>query len=291
MKYSSFLTKTLVVGFLCLSTFSFAKDVESLLNLPLQRTSTEQSLWITHIEDYKMNIYYPETIKEKNIPTPFIIVLPGGNSYTDPLANPNTDYSNYGQELAKEGFIVVIPNLIGTTDFLPFPIQSPDQVEVVDIRNALIVLNSDVSSPLCNKIDVNKLGLSGHLLGGSIALLSLGNYQFPFGLPRPREEFIKAVGVYAGSTYDSDRPGVAFPVDQGGIPAALSVGEFETPVFYNDVLTCFDNMSNGDKSLFIIKDGERDSIKNPPSNATNKQINAHKKAVKNLVKFFRENLE
>jgi dienelactone hydrolase len=283
-----------------------AANAESILNIPLERTSTEPSYFQADSPlDYSMDVYYPSNLNSQ-APCPLIIVYLGGHSGPG-QSRTKAEYSDYCENLAAAGFVVAIPQLLGTATIkvpcIPFDIQypdvyDPDQPQTEEVRNGIIELANDPSSPLYNKVDVNTVGLTGHAWGGSMCLFTVGNYRFPYYLcdltNRPIEPYIKAVGTYVGETYDHNLPpfvpALELPIDQGGIPVALSVGSDDVPQVVADVLETFANLSNGEKFLYVTPNGTRNSIINPNPDASAKEIKAHRKTVKFLEKFFIDNL-
>lgn len=285
---------------------AYAASAEAILNIPLERTSTEPS-FVTPNDplDYSMNVYYPSNINSQ-APCPVIVVFLAGQTGPGESAS-NTEYSQFGESLAADGFVVAIPQLLGTATIkvpcAPFEIAYPDvydsdQPQIEEVRNAIIELANDSASPLYNKVDVNTVGLAGHAFGGSMCLFTLGEYRFPYYscdlTARPRESYIKAVGTYVGLTYDHNLPpfvpALELPINQGGIPVALSIGEDEIQQIKDDVFETFENLSNGEKSIYVVPHGTRNSILNIDSNSNTEEVKAHRKVVKYLTQFFKQNL-
>lgn len=116
-----------------------------------------------------VEVYYP---KDNRTNLPVIAIHQGGNVHS-------SFYSRIASNIASQGYVVYVANRC-TTFFTQFfiKVSSAFSNEVYALAKRQ---NSDTSSPLFGRIDPEKLGFSGHSLGGVVALYALnGICQFPF---------------------------------------------------------------------------------------------------------------
>jgi hypothetical protein len=81
-------------------------------------------------------------------------------------------YAEFGRQLARYGFVVVIPNHFQTPFFPPGapPSPLPDQFVVLDVQAQMELEDADPASPLFGMVDTGRLGLVGHSFGGAAGL-------------------------------------------------------------------------------------------------------------------------
>ncbi len=119
-------------------------------------------------------------------------------------------YSGFGTQLARFGFVVVIPNHFQVTPSLPFPILFPDQDEILDVLAQMIVEDNDPASLLFEIVDTDRVGLAGHSAGGAAGLFAINGSCFPpFCTPIPPFfSFILPEAVRVGAFYGTNTCGV-----------------------------------------------------------------------------------
>lgn len=122
-------------------------------------------------------------------------------------------YSNFGTQLARYGFVVVIPNHLvnfgppGTPPLTPFP----DEFVILDVLAQMEEENTnpDLNSPLFGIVDTTRMGLAGHSAGGAASLFAIDrSCQFPFcgppdppfPLPFPLPDAVRAGAFYGTNT-------------------------------------------------------------------------------------------
>lgn len=140
-------------------------------------------------------------------------------------------YEKFGRQLARFGFVVVIPN------HFQGPILLPDQFVPQDVIEQMKIEDADPESPLHLIVDTDRLGLVGHSVGGVVSLFVIEgscNPPFCFGVFEPPEA-LRAGAVYGTNTCTAPsaitipdprcEPGEELiDVDTNGFPVALVQG-------------------------------------------------------------------
>ena len=120
-------------------------------------------------------------------------------------------YSEFGTQLARFGFVVVIPNhlvVLGEPGSTP-PAPFPDEFVILDVLAQMEVENQDPYSPLFGIVDTTRMGLAGHSAGGAASLFAIDrSCQFPFcgppdppfPLPFPLPDAVRAGAFYGTNT-------------------------------------------------------------------------------------------
>ncbi len=155
---------------------------------------------------------------------PVVVVLQGA------LVD-KSQYRNLGRQLARRGFVVVIPN-----HFRAFPPLFPEpqlfsEVGVVSaVFDAMVAADSDPESPLYRIIDTDKMGAVGHSLGGLVALEASAAECSPAICTAPGGTYepplaLKAVAVYGANLVDFD--GTLTDLDTSRVPVALVQGALD----------------------------------------------------------------
>ena len=131
-------------------------------------------------------------------------------------------YSQFAQELARYGFVVIVPNhvsrLFGSGLFAEMNV-------ITDTLAHVKAETMDPDSPLYDIVDTTRAALSGHSFGSAAALFALASYcTFPFcdtqeGFQLPSE--IKAAALIAGNSG-------AIDLDTQGLATALLIGDLDT---------------------------------------------------------------
>jgi predicted dienelactone hydrolase len=163
------------------------------------------------------DIYYPNVKRPAAQTLRFPIAL-----FLQGLNVDKAHYSRYAQQVARYGFIVVIPNhrtsVRGRDELFAQVGQVPDTLELA--RS----LNTDRSSPLFDRIDPTKLVLLGHSHGGMMGLdavrsacdvpFCIGEYSLP--------DELKAAVFFGTSLWEN---GEYLAIDNTSIPVALIAGD------------------------------------------------------------------
>ena len=140
-------------------------------------------------------------------------------------------YEEFGVQLARFGFVVVIPNrlqLVGP----PPPVPFPDQFVIMDVLAQMQLEDADPSSPLFGIVDTGRMGIAGHSAGGAVGLFAIDGRcepPFCFGPPFfPLPPVVRAGAFYGTNTFNPFPPFELIDVDTTGIPVALVQGSLDS---------------------------------------------------------------
>jgi predicted dienelactone hydrolase len=176
-------------------------------------------------------------------------------------------YSNFATEVARFGFIVVIPN---HTRSLTAPNGQTvtglvaEQKQVNDVLKQMIAENANPQSRLANRVDTTKLGLLGHSLGGFVGLGAIQNQCFPGvctgNFTRPPE--LKA-GIFYGTNFRTPPiTGTFPPINNQTIPTALLAGSLDGVSDLDETQRTYQQIQTPPKALIIVKGANHYSITN-----------------------------
>jgi predicted dienelactone hydrolase len=176
-------------------------------------------------------------------------------------------YSNFATEVARFGFIVVIPN---HTRSLTAPNGQTvtglvaEQNQVNNVLKQMIAENANPQSRLANRVDTTKLGLLGHSLGGFVGLGAIQNQCFPGvctgNFTRPPE--LKA-GIFYGTNFRTPPiTGTFPPINNQTIPTALLAGSLDGVSDLDETQRTYQQIQTPPKALIIVKGANHYSITN-----------------------------
>ncbi|MBD1843297.1 chlorophyllase [Cyanobacteria bacterium FACHB-63] len=198
-------------------------------------------------------------------PTRFPIVLLLQGALIDKSA-----YSSFATEVARYGFIVVVPN---HTRSLKAPNGqsitglAAEQQQVNDVLKQMIAENSNPTSRLANRVDTTKLGLIGHSFGGYAGLGAIQNQCFPGvctgSFTRPPE--LKA-GIFYGTNFQTPPITGTFPaINNQSIPTALIAGSLDGVSTLDETQRTYEQIQTPPKALIIVKGANHYGITNQDS--------------------------
>ena len=172
-------------------------------------------------------------------------------------------YSEFGTQLARFGFVVVIPNhlvVFGPPNTPPAPF--PDEFVIIDVLETMKVENEKAldtggnPNPLFGIIDTTRMGLSGHSAGGAASLFALSEKCVPpFCIPIPPPPFftlpeaVRAGAFYGTNSFGPD--GNLIEVDTDDFPVALVQGTFDGIATPEEAKATF-NILDGVRALIPI---------------------------------------
>jgi len=131
-------------------------------------------------------------------------------------------YSSFAVELARHGFIVVVPNQVNQS--LGGALLFADMETIPAVLQQIRKEDASPDSPIYGIADPNRMALSGHSFGGAASLFALGDWcAFPFcdpavGYQRPVE--LQAAAMVSSHSGKID-------LDTTGIPIAILAGTEE----------------------------------------------------------------
>lgn len=213
---------TALLCLLTLTTTSFARQPSA--SFGMQPTRLIPSANISAVEQTlpttgdPATIYYPDLaprLRGSYGTYPVVIMMQGARVL-------RKYYSQYARELARYGFVVVVPDhtssILGQLGFTEFTV-------ITDSLTRLELETSNPDSPLYGIVDTTKAALSGHSFGTAAALFAIGDICiFPFCPPDSGfvlPSAVQAAAVLAGNAGTLD-------IDSTGIPVAIIVGDIDT---------------------------------------------------------------
>ncbi|MGG6265607.1 alpha/beta hydrolase family protein [Leptolyngbya sp. AN03gr2] len=205
------------------------------------------------------DVYFPRT-PDLTKKIPIVLLLQG--ALVDKSA-----YSNFATEIARSGFIVVVPNhtrSLSAPNGQTVTGLAAEQQQVNDVLKQMIAENANPQSRLANRIDTTKLGLLGHSLGGYVGLGAIQNQCFPGvctgTFTRPPE--LKA-GIFYGTNFRTPPITGAFPaINNQTIPTALIAGSLDGVSDLDETQRTYQQIQTPPKALIIVKGANHYSMTN-----------------------------
>ncbi|MEP0982354.1 chlorophyllase [Leptolyngbya sp. FACHB-17] len=205
------------------------------------------------------DIYVPST---PATPKKFPIVLLLQGALVDKSA-----YSTFATEVARYGFIVVVPN---HTRSLTAPNGqtisglASEQQQVNDVLKQMIAENANPKSRLANRVDITRLGLLGHSFGGYVGLGAIQNRCFPGvctgSFTRPPA--LKA-GIFYGTNFRTPPITGTFPmIANQNIPTALIAGSLDGVSTLDETQKTYRQIQTLPKALIVVKGANHYGITN-----------------------------
>ena len=221
----------------------------------------------TIIERDPADIYFPMTLAlnpHRDL-LPIALLLQGANV-------DKSNYSLLANILARYGFIVVVPNHL--RKFPPIPglgknILLPEQQQIINVLVYMKAENSDNSSPLFERSDLDKLVLIGHSMGGLVGLNAIEDKCNPplcfGGFTRPPA---LVGGVFYGTNLKGHFGMSIHPIANAGIPTALIQGTLDSESKPKDTEATYQQIQDSPKALVTIVGANHYGITN-----TNNPVN------------------
>ncbi|MGB3557983.1 MAG: hypothetical protein WBF52_14810 [Geitlerinemataceae cyanobacterium] len=207
-----------------------------------------------------IDIYYPDPVflpAEGGLVFPIAFLLPG--FHVDRFY-----YARYARQVARYGFVVVVPDDITVIRDRAELFAKIEQVPV-DLARIALEMQGDVAS-FARLLDLQKIILLGHSHGGTIGLDAirgarsaspfLGDYSLP-------EALIGA--VFFGTFLWEDSHNL--PIDNSRIPIALISGSLDSLIPPRETLDTYDRIQNSPKAYIMVKGANHYGItnrNNPP---------------------------
>ena len=213
------------------------------------------------------DIYFPirlDTNSHRDL-LPVALLFQGANV-------DKSNYSLFANILARYGFIVVVPNHL--RKFPPIPglgqdILLPEQHQIINVLEQMKGENSDISSPLFDSINLDKLVLIGHSMGGLVGLNAIQDRCNP---PLCFGSFSRPPALVGGVFYGTNLKGHfrmrIHSIANDGIPTALIQGSLDTESAPKDAEATYQQIQDSPKALFTIVGANHYGITN-----TNNPVN------------------
>ena len=158
------------------------------------------------------------------------------------------------RQLARFGFVVVIPNHFQFIPSLPFPILFPDQDMILDVLAQMVEEDNDPASSLYRIVDTNRMGLAGHSAGGAAGLFAINGSCFPPFCAPPPFFFVLPEAVRAGAFYGTNTCGLGGELND---PRCIDVAS--TPPNFNGMIF---GINNENIPVALVQ-GSNDGIATP----------------------------
>jgi predicted dienelactone hydrolase len=186
----------------------------------------------------RADLYFPRlsTHQRDRAELPIVLMLPGA------LVD-KADYSKFATQVARYGFVVVVPN---------------------NQRTLIGPNGQGFPGPIYKLVDPTKLGLMGHSFGGSAGL---GATQTQSCLPgicsetykRPPE--LKA-GIFYGANYRNQQTQQFPPINNDGIAIGLIVGSLDGVALPLNSQTTYNQILKTPKALITVAGANHYSVTN-----------------------------
>ncbi len=121
------------------------------------------------------DVYYPNSpdLHTSNYAFPVALLLQGA------LVDKSF-YSDYASQVARYGFVVVVPNHFRSSPIDPSapPSLLAETSEIEAVLSQMTIENSNATSPIAGIVDTERLGLLGHSFGAAVGLSAIANLTF-----------------------------------------------------------------------------------------------------------------
>lgn len=206
------------------------------------------------------DIYYPVLPNSTADQLPIALMLQGA------LVD-KADYSNYAKEVARYGFVVVVPNnertTTGPNGQLITGLLAEEQ-QVNDVLEQMKVEDANSDSPIFEIVDTQKLGLLGHSFGGYAGLAVIQNICDPLvcsgNYTRPPE--LKAAIFYGTNFQNPPNSGMFTPIDNQDIPVALIAGTLDGVAHFGKAASTYGQIKDAPKALITLQGANHYGITN-----------------------------
>lgn len=256
---------------LCILSFSEIVSASSFNGAPVFDKVASYTTTITG-DNNVADIYYPNPADLKTGKYSFPVALLLQGALVD-----KSNYSNYAQQVARYGFVVVAPNSKRTSP-TSGEILFPQTNQIDTALQQIIIENKNTSSPVAGLLNTEKVGLLGHSLGSAVGLSAIGNLCVAPALcsgsfSRPKQ--IVAGAFFGANLRDSND--VYLLINNDGIPVALIQGDRDGRALPFRASLTYDKIENPPKVLINVQGANHFSITNTnnptgaipdPTNAT-----------------------
>jgi predicted dienelactone hydrolase len=210
----------------------------------------------------RADIYFPQLSKNPRHTDelPIALMLPGA------LVD-KADYANFATQVARYGFVVVIPNnqrTLTAPNGQAFPGLFAEQEQVNQVLAQMRVEDGNPASPIFKIVNTTKLGLLGHSFGGAAGL---GATQTTYCVPgicsgtytRPPE--LKAA-IFYGANFRDQQTQQFLPIKNDSIPIGLIVGSLDGVALPASSQSTYNQILNPPKALITVTGANHYGITN-----------------------------
>ncbi len=191
------------------------------------------------------DIYYPILPQSSTETLPVALMLQGA------LVD-KSDYSNYASIVSSYGFVVIVPNRRRFVAQFG-EILAAETSQIKDVLKYLTKESKNAESPIYNILNIDKLVLLGHSVGGSVGLEAIGNIS-------TRPDALVG-GAFFGASFRG--PSNKFiSIKNGGIPIALLKGSLDGVTLAGSEQKTYDQIQDPPKALVTISGANHYGITN-----------------------------
>ncbi len=206
------------------------------------------------------DVYYPVLPHSGSDQLPIAVMLQGA------LVD-KADYSNYAQQVASYGFVVVVPNNQRT---LTAPNGETvtglfaEQAQVNQVLDQMKGEDADPTSPIFEIADTETLGLLGHSFGGAAGLGATQDEICVPGICSPGYTLPPELqaGIFYGTSFRDQLTGEFLPIDNAGIAVGLIEGSLDGVVLPGSSQTTYDQILNPPKAIVTVAGANHYGITN-----------------------------
>jgi predicted dienelactone hydrolase len=219
------------------------------------------------VDGDQADLYLPQR-GDRDRPLPVALILQGANV-------ARRHYGAFASALARQGFLVVVPDHWRT--FPPLPLLGrrlllADQRQIDRTLAALRSLNRTAPAPLHGAIDGEHLVVIGHSMGGLAGLEALaGRCRFPLCLGSYQRPEALRGGVFYGTDLLGHGGGSVGPIETGDRPVAMFSGSRDGASSPADVQATWEQIRSRRKALITVEGANHYALTdtsrpvNPPS--------------------------
>ena len=206
------------------------------------------------------DVYYPNPpgLHTSNYTFPVALLLQGA------LVDKSF-YSDYASQVARYGFVVVVPN-----HFRPFPTNPSaplsllaETSEIEAVLSQMTIENTNPTSAIAGIVDTKRLGLLGHSFGAAVGLSAIANQclkflcQKPFTLPK---ELL--AGAFYGANLRDQGTNKFIPIPNDKIGVELIQGDRDGVALPERAKRTFENIQTPPKALVTLRGANHFGITN-----------------------------
>jgi len=173
---------------------------------------------------FAIDVYYPNSTG----PSSAVIFAPG-------YGGSKEEYKYIGEHLSSHGFVVIIFSVPNR-----FTFETTERVEGFGLAINYLTSKNSVAGTLYNKVNVSKIGIGGHSLGGGSALVFLS-------------QDARAKAFFALAPYcDSDSSN---SVESVTVPVQMQVGTNDGLTTPSSVSKCYSYLQTNNKEYLEVNGG------------------------------------
>lgn len=206
------------------------------------------------------DIYYPNppSLHTRKYAFPVALLLQGA------LVDKSF-YSDYASQVARYGFVVVVPNHFRSFPTNPSapPSLLAETSEIEAVLSQMNIENTNAKSPIAGIVDTKRLGLLGHSFGAAVGLSAITNQCLSFLCPKPFTQPKELLaGAFFGANLRDQVTNKFIPIPNGRIRVELIQGEHDGVALPERAKRTFENIQRPPKALVSLRGANHFGITN-----------------------------